>query len=524
MIECKFSLELTRNGVQKSIHAKAGEEDGRKAVITLTESGKVFDASTYKLRMFFDDETYSDKVELVNGCVEFVLPAALTSVAGERLCELKLSKGDRAAIYSPVFRVLVEGSLGADAEEEAKLIGSPVRYQEVIPALSEGASVFPDDEIAVYTPEDDLTTKRKVSSLPFSKKLENEAVLERIGANENGLTLDDEEISSDPIATTLQTLAAMIAADTALFRASVEPPDFASTDESFFYSILSSSVMNNEPGYYAPPSSGQLHYTDPTNNEEMLMPVIRGRVYKFSFDNATYQLQIRTLDSKDDVAELCKIVHGNYAEKSEIPKNISQLGNDRKFVSSGTVETMIDEATAKIRELTEDEANNLTANTEARHVHENKSVLDNLGENEDGDLTYKGEPVSSGTAEKPLILIEPKDDYATGKIHADITNCITIETSMLPQNARVKKIEIPSINFDTFEATDEYIRIEDMVAHSPEGLTTPYYIMYPKNIVGNYFNVAAHIVFTVVPNSFYDAIASFSFAEKTIKIYYEIEE
>ncbi len=399
MIECKFSLELTRNGVQKSIHAKAGEEDGRKAVITLTESGKVFDASTYKLRMFFDDETYSDKVELVNGCVEFVLPAALTSVAGERLCELKLSKGDRAAIYSPVFRVLVEGSLGADAEEEAKLIGSPVRYQEVIPALSEGASVFPDDEIAVYTPEDDLTTKRKVSSLPFSKKLENEAVLERIGANENGLTLDDEEISSDPIATTLQTLAAMIAADTALFRASVEPPDFASTDESFFYSILSSSVMNNEPGYYAPPSSGQLRYTDPTNNEEMLMPVIRGSVYKFSFDNATYQLQIRTLDSKDDVAELCKIVHWKYAETSEIPKNISQLENDRKFVSSGKVETMINEATAKIRELTEDEANNLTANTEARHVHENKSVLDNLGENEDGDLTYKGNPVSSGTAD-----------------------------------------------------------------------------------------------------------------------------
>lgn len=523
MIECKFSLELTRNGVQKSIHAKAGEEDGRKAVITLTESGKVFDASTYKLRMFFDDETYSDKVELVNGCVEFVLPAALTSVAGERLCELKLSKGDRAAIYSPVFRVLVEGSIGADAEEEAKLIGSPVRYQEVIPALSEGASVFPDDEIAVYTPEDDLTTKRKVSSLPFSKKLENEAVLERIGANENGLTLDDEEISSDPIATTLQMLAAMIAADTALFRASIEPPDFASTDESFFYSILSSSVMNNEPGYYAPPSSGQLRYTDPTNNEEMLMPVIRGIVYKFSFDNATYQLQIRTLDSKDDVAELCKIVHRKYAEISEIPKNISQLENDRKFVSSGKVETMINEATAKIRELTEDEANNLTANTEARHVHENKSVLDNLGENEDGDLTYKGKVVG-GTAEKPLILIEPKDDYATGKIHADITNCITIETSMLPQNARVKKIEIPKINFDTNEATEEYIQLEDMVAYDPNGFSTPYYIMYPKNVQGSYFTVAANVVFTVGGNNFYNAIGAFVFDEKTIKIYYEIEE
>ena len=184
MIECKFSLELTRNGIQKSIYAKTGEEDGRKAVITLTESGKVFDASAYKLRMFFDDKSYSDKVELVNGCVEFVLPAALTSSAGERLCELKLSKGDRAAIYSPVFRVLVESSIGAAAEEEAKPVGDPIRYQETISSLPEGDSISPDDEIAVYTPENDLTTKRKISLLPFNKKLENEAVLEQIGADD----------------------------------------------------------------------------------------------------------------------------------------------------------------------------------------------------------------------------------------------------------------------------------------------------------------------------------------------------
>lgn len=519
MIECKFSLELTRNGVQKSIHAKAGEEDGRKAVITLTESGKVFDASTYNLRMFFDDETYSDKVELVNGCVEFVLPAALTSTAGERLCELKLSKGDRAAIYSPVFRVLVESSIGADAEEAAKPVGSTVRYQEIIPALFEGASVFPDDEIAVYTPEDDITTKRKVSSLPFSKKLENEAVLERIGANENGLTLDGEEISADPIATTLQTLTAMLSADTKWLRASVEPPDFASTDESFFYALLSSSVMNDEPGYYAPPSSGQLRYIDPTNNEEMLMPVIRGSVYKFSFDNATNQLQIRILDSKDDVTELCEFVHEKYVEKSEIPQKLSQLENDRKFVSSGTVETMIDEATAKIRELTEDDANNLTANTDARHVHENKPVLDNLGENEDGDLTYKGEVVG-GTTEKPLVLLEAVVDFVTTNIHADFANCMTIETALMPNNARVKKIEIP----DVVNGTDEYIQLEDMVAKDPMGLAAPYFIIYPKNASGNYSTVAASAVFPIGANNFCEMAGQYAFMDKTIKIYYEIEE
>jgi hypothetical protein len=36
MIECRFTLELTKNGVQKTIYAKSGELNSRKVVITLT--------------------------------------------------------------------------------------------------------------------------------------------------------------------------------------------------------------------------------------------------------------------------------------------------------------------------------------------------------------------------------------------------------------------------------------------------------------------------------------------------------
>ena len=177
LIEVKFSLELTKNGVQKSIYAKTGERNSRKAVITLTENGEVFNPEGYRVRVTFDDGTHSGDLNVINGCVEFVLPDGLVDSEGERLCELRIST-DTSVLYSPVFRVMVEGSLGKESNDVP--VGSKTPYQEVIPYLPEGDSISADDEIAVYTPETDLTTKRKVSSLPFGKKLGNEAVLERI--------------------------------------------------------------------------------------------------------------------------------------------------------------------------------------------------------------------------------------------------------------------------------------------------------------------------------------------------------
>lgn len=48
-------------------------------------------------------------------------------------------------------------------------------------------------------------------------------------------------------------------------------------------------------------------------------------------------------------------------------------------------------------------ASDITANTLARHIHENAEVLNNLAENENGNLTYKGEEIKGGggSGERP---------------------------------------------------------------------------------------------------------------------------
>lgn len=503
MIEVKISLELTKNGVQKSIHAKTGEDESRKAIITLTENGKVFNAEGYNVAVAFDDGTFissADERNLVvvkNGCIEFTLPGNLIVASGERLCEIQVSN-DKRILYSPAFRVLVEKSLGQDGMKEP--VGNTIRYQNVILDLQSKDTISEDDEIAVYTPEDELTTKRKISALPL--------------------------VNTSPELAAV-TLVAMLAAKEP-FHVSLESPDVASKPDSEFAQIIeSASYQYDVRFYYAPSSTGNLEYTEPYTGTRKTLAVKKGKAYCLFVNSADFSFNFQTIDTLEQVEALFRSVFFDYSN----PKKLSAFENDLGFVDEKQVSDIVDDEVREYFEnnpiegvgLTEEQAADLAANTEARHTHENKSVLDNLGENEKGDLTYKGKVVGE-TVEKPLILIEPEDDYATGKIHADIANCITIETSMLPQNARVKKIEIPSVNFDTFEATDEYIRIEDMVAHSPEGLTAPYYIMYPKNTVGYYLNVAAHIVFTVSPNSFYNAIGNFLFSGKTFKIYYEIEE
>lgn len=133
------------------------------------------------------------------------------------------------------------------------------------------------------------------------------------------------------------------------------------------------------------------------------------------------------------------------------------------------------------------------------------------------------ESLKGGGSSEPKPVLPPIEavvDFGVTNIHLDFGG-LTIETT-LPDNAIVKKVKIP----DVVNETDEYISLEDMVAKDPLGLLAPYFIMYPKNMQGNYSNVAAHVVFKDTPNSFVEAINnnSFVFSDKTIKIYYEIEE
>lgn len=179
-----------------------------------------------------------------------------------------------------------------------------------------------------------------------------------------------------------------------------------------------------------------------------------------------------------------------------------------------------------IGDLDVEYAEQIEANTEARHTHnDNLEVLDNLGENAEGELTYKGQDVG---APKPKILSAIVDGYEEGVptaiIHAGFYPVsIGIDVDGFPTNARVKRIEIP----DVVNETDEYIILEDMATKDAEnGFSSPYFIMYPKNAEGIYASsLVALVVFPLeMTNAFYDAATANLFSGKEIKIYYEIEE
>lgn len=150
MIDYKFSLELTKNGVQKSIHAKASEENARRMIITLTVNGNVYDITDHKVRVFFHDGTYVDTASVEDGRIVFILPEALTSFAGEKTCEFKIYRDEEFVnvIYSPMVAIIVEGRVSD--KEETELIGKKFEYQETIPNLPSADSIADDDEIAVY--------------------------------------------------------------------------------------------------------------------------------------------------------------------------------------------------------------------------------------------------------------------------------------------------------------------------------------------------------------------------------------
>lgn len=166
MVECKLSLELTKNGIQQCVHAKQGESKSRRLLITLTEKSKVFDLEGYEARVSYDDKTYT-KATIDGNVVEFILPSTLLSGPGERLCELEISVPGESILYSPMFIVNVEGSLGAEAKNEA--VGKGVEYQQVIPDLEETADMGEETYIAVYE-KGKGTKKYKVKGLGGASK------------------------------------------------------------------------------------------------------------------------------------------------------------------------------------------------------------------------------------------------------------------------------------------------------------------------------------------------------------------
>lgn len=167
--------------------------------------------------------------------------------------------------------------------------------------------------------------------------------------------------------------------------------------------------------------------------------------------------------------------------------------------------------------LTESAVEMFDALKESTNKQKNQAVLDSLGENADGELTYKGETI--GTSK--IKTIETVIDYENADVHTNNPNSITFECSLLPPNARVKRIEIG----DVVNGTGEMIALEDMVTRDPNySFDASYYMMYPKNSLGYSYTIAAVVIFTASTNTYYDYVTSERFWDTPLKIHYEIEE
>lgn len=217
MIDYKFSLELTKNGVQASLHSKSDEDSSRRMIITLTVKGEVYDLNGKSVRVFFDDNSYLDTATIENNRIVFVIPKAMLSVSGKRICEFKISEND-SVLYSPRVEVVVEGSLEYEGAQE--MIGSSAKlvtqsaFDDAISGVNERIDVIdgvisesaPEIE-KISTIESDVNTIKE--DLPDLKDKAHEHsnkddILDNLGEDEegnltfNGATIKPSADSTQP--------------------------------------------------------------------------------------------------------------------------------------------------------------------------------------------------------------------------------------------------------------------------------------------------------------------------------------
>ncbi len=319
MIESKFSLELTKGGIQKTITAKSGEKSSRVAVITLTESGKVFDASPFRLRVCLDSgESVSSAVTYERGCVRFTLPEGMLVSPGAKVCELQISN-DAHTIYSPMFKVLIEKSIGQQITEDVPF-DEPVQYQEIIPNLDEGDNVTLDDEVALFS--DEKTTRNKLSSLPFETKLENKETLDLLSKDGDKLLFNGKSVAPDAV-----------------------------------------SQLNNDKHYVSEGASLGVFKNDIGFASESFVESEIDKAKQYADETVT-----KTISST----------------------KVSAFDNDAEYVAQYQLDNFEQEKVTPLWDI-------VIANTNAKHTHDNKTdVLDKLSLSASGALMLDGELVSSG--------------------------------------------------------------------------------------------------------------------------------
>lgn len=109
--------------MQKTVYAKAGESNARMLIITLSHNGKVYELEGHSAMVFLESgENFL--ADIVDNTVQAVIPNAFPEPQ-VRVCELRISKGDKV-IYTPMFEIVFEVSLGNIAETESLVDG--VKY------------------------------------------------------------------------------------------------------------------------------------------------------------------------------------------------------------------------------------------------------------------------------------------------------------------------------------------------------------------------------------------------------------
>lgn len=121
MIDAKLTLEVQKNGVQKTVHVKEGESAGaRRLLITLTNNGSVVDVSEMTVAVYLKTPTETDLVpdttSIEENTIVFEIP---TLNEGQYFLEVAVQDDDANLIYSPTFCIQAEASLyGAYAGED----------------------------------------------------------------------------------------------------------------------------------------------------------------------------------------------------------------------------------------------------------------------------------------------------------------------------------------------------------------------------------------------------------------------
>lgn len=377
MIECKFSLDLTKNGIQKTVYAKAGEQNARKLIVTLTHSGCVFvlasQEKTYSAKVFLETgENF--EAEVVGNTVQAVIPNAFPEPQ-IRVCELRVSHGNEV-IFSPMFELIIEESLGNKAESESLEIG--VRYQESLADTQVQTEEMQDQDYVMIYDE----SKGIVMRLPWSE----------VSHMVNGSVITEHK-------------------------------DLSGRNEENQHSINAIEGLGNI-------LEGLRKDVDLKASQESVESKAEQSEVEKLDARLTSRIGALNTDLGSRIDSVDEYVYTSFGDVYERLENLSPGGG------SG---------------ITPEQAQAIVDNTKARHEHGNKSVLDNLNE-ENGVLTYNGNTVG-GAEKRPTaeIILEMWSEQAEQKVLLGADE-IDLDPTLVGK-------EIADVEFVT---TDGNVSIKDM--------------------------------------------------------------